>query len=73
MDSYSATLSCAAIFVCTREEINENCVPRVCYSAHEEDVRRLLALHAKFTVERMGMDHGVVLSLAIGLILSFYI
>ena len=42
-DSYSATLSCAAIFVCTREEINEYCMPRMCYSAHEEEVSRLLA------------------------------
>lgn len=42
MDSYSATLSCAAIFVCTREEINENCMPRMCYSGHEEEVSKLL-------------------------------
>lgn len=38
---YSATLSCAAIFVCTREEINENCMPRMCYSTHEEEISRL--------------------------------
>ena len=37
--SYSATLSCAAIYnyVCTREEINENCMPRMCYSTHKEE------------------------------------
>ena len=44
VDNYSATLSCAAIFACTREEINENCMPRMCCSAHEEEISRLLII-----------------------------
>ena len=45
LDSYSATLSCAAIFVCTREEMIENCMPRMCCSRDEEEVSRSHDMH----------------------------
>ena len=43
--SYSATISCAVIFVCTREEIIENCMPRMCYCRDEEEISRSHDIH----------------------------
>ena len=37
-DIYPYLFSCAAIFLCSREEVNQNCAPRMCYSVRQNKV-----------------------------------